>query len=388
MGILDIRSFLVGGNAALPAAEQEQSSEGQNNMTVRKRFLHENLIDKVKAATAAGTTLIRSDIVELTDFGGVTFFVTPTTLPAATQASLTKGETNSQIVFTAVEAGEAGNDITITAVDPGEDAALSVEVDGTDIVINLEYATDQVVSTVAEVIAAIEGSAEASALITVTDGEGDGSGVLAAFALDNLEGGDAADVLVIEHGDDPALSDSAEASGYSVNTIDTADGKVFAVECYAPEKKFARLAIKRGALESAYGEIYAIRSFPKGGMASNTNRGLAAATLTHGVGDAILIFDAVTPGVAGNDITVAIVNPGSSGSLSVDVTGTDIVVTLAYADSATTSTAAQVRAALLADEDIAALINVSLGVGDGSGLVTALSEEPLAGGGDAVIFTN
>lgn len=94
-----------------------------------------------------------------------------------------------------------------------------------------------------------------------------------------------------------------------------------------------------------------------------------------------LTFTAVTAGTAANSVTVSYVDPGTDGALSVGVIGNAITVTLAYATGAITSTAALVRAALIASAGAAALITPTLKSGnDGTGIVTALSATPLAGG--------
>ena len=101
------------------------------------------------------------------------------------------------LTFTAVAYGPAGNDISIAYVDPGvADAELSVSVVGSAITVNLATdETEAITTTAAEVLAAIEASAAADALVTVAidagdTGEGDdGSGVVTAMALDNLAGG-------------------------------------------------------------------------------------------------------------------------------------------------------------------------------------------------------
>lgn len=93
---------------------------------------------------------------------------------------------------------------------------------------------------------------------------------------------------------------------------------------------------------------------------------------------------------AGNLVTVAYVVAGNNTALSVDVTDTDIVVNVATdGGGAATSTAAQVRTAVLADADAANLVDVSLKTGnDGTGVVTALAETALAGGQNYVIGTS
>lgn len=89
-------------------------------------------------------------------------------------------------------------------------------------------------------------------------------------------------------------------------------------------------------------------------------------------------------GEAGDDITVAIVVAGNSTALSVDVTGTDIVLNSATNGGGTaTTTANEAIAALLADEDAAELVDVFIAAGStGATAVAAVSETPLAGGVD------
>jgi hypothetical protein len=101
------------------------------------------------------------------------------------------------LTFTAVDFGADGNDITVAYLDPGaDDAALSVEVDGTDITVNLATDGDGVItSTAADVLAEVEATPAADALVAVTimttdtGTEDDGSGVVTALAAANLAGG-------------------------------------------------------------------------------------------------------------------------------------------------------------------------------------------------------
>jgi hypothetical protein len=103
-----------------------------------------------------------------------------------------------------------------------------------------------------------------------------------------------------------------------------------------------------------------------------------------------LTFTAVDYGAAGNDITVAYVDPDADDAeLSVSVVGKDISVSLATgAGGAITSTADDVRTAVLASTPAAALVVVAIYAGDtgseddGSGVVTALAAANLAGGLD------
>jgi hypothetical protein len=121
-------------------------------------------------------------------------------VPAATaQAALTvnpAGDDNG-LIYTAVAYGEVGNDITVVYVDPAaNDAALSVGVVGSAITVNLATGVaGAITSTAALVLAAIEASGPATALVTVaimtadTGVADDGSGVVTAMAVANLAGG-------------------------------------------------------------------------------------------------------------------------------------------------------------------------------------------------------
>lgn len=117
----------------------------------------------------------------------------------AVRATLSRnpaGDDNA-LTFTAVAYGVGGNSITIAYLDPSaNDAALSVDVTGSAITVNL--ATDSgglITSTAAEVLAAIEADALADALVTVAIDTGDsgvaddGSGVVTALASAPMTGG-------------------------------------------------------------------------------------------------------------------------------------------------------------------------------------------------------
>jgi hypothetical protein len=122
------------------------------------------------------------------------------------------------------------------------------------------------------------------------------------------------------------------------------------------------------------------------GTAPNSEAGVSA-TLTIGSGTSALTFIAVEAGSAGNDISVALVNPGeASQALAVSLDGLKVTVSLATgSDSAITSTAAQIKAALDDDDDIAALIDTTSG---GTGVVTASVEKFLTEGEDEAFPLN
>lgn len=99
-----------------------------------------------------------------------------------------------------------------------------------------------------------------------------------------------------------------------------------------------------------------------------------------------LKFDAVTPGTAGNSITIAYVDPaGNDAELSVVVVSNAITVNLATGVAgAITSTAEEIADAIAASVPAAALVTaVNKAGNDGTGVVTAMAATPLAGGAPA-----
>lgn len=96
-----------------------------------------------------------------------------------------------------------------------------------------------------------------------------------------------------------------------------------------------------------------------------------------------LKYTAQEAGVEGNSISVSYVDPpGNNVALSVALSDSNsIVVTLATDGTSTiTSTAAQVRDAVAAHAGAADLVAVENATGnDGTGVVTALADTPLAG---------
>lgn len=88
------------------------------------------------------------------------------------------------LTFTAKARGVAGNDVTIALVDGGTAGAETVEVDGNDVIVNM----DDGVSTAQQIADALEASDEAMEIlgVEITGTAGD---AVAAFAEDALEGG-------------------------------------------------------------------------------------------------------------------------------------------------------------------------------------------------------
>lgn len=96
-------------------------------------------------------------------------------------------------------------------------------------------------------------------------------------------------------------------------------------------------------------------------------------------------YTAVSRGTAGNAVTIRLINPGTTSSLSIVTTGTAIVVTLAYATGAVTTTATSLVAAINGDVSASALVTAS---GSGASILAALATTPLADGVDASITDN
>ena len=103
----------------------------------------------------------------------------------ASQASLTKAE----MTFTAVASGYDGNDISIEFLTGGTAGSEVVVVSGTGTDKKISVTIESTVSTASQIKAKLDASAAASALIATTV-SGGGVAAQAAFAEDNLEGGD------------------------------------------------------------------------------------------------------------------------------------------------------------------------------------------------------
>lgn len=109
------------------------------------------------------------------------------TQPVAASLTIDPAGDNNAIVYTAVTKGIGGNGLTIEYTDGGTAASEAVTVTGPAIAIDLEDG----VSTADQVKTAIEGEADADALVSVADAAAnDGSGTIpAAVAATNLAGG-------------------------------------------------------------------------------------------------------------------------------------------------------------------------------------------------------
>ncbi len=113
--------------------------------------------------------------------------------------------------------------------------------------------------------------------------------------------------------------------------------------------------------------------------AKTFDSGVAAVLVNQGV-----TYTANTRGTAGNSITITLLDPGVTSSLSIQVTTTAIAVTLGYAVGAITTTATQLVTALNLDAGVAALLTAS---GAGASPVTALATTPLATGTNSEVNT-
>jgi hypothetical protein len=117
-------------------------------------------------------------------------------IPLATNvaAALATGvvASNNAITWTSFKAGTAGNAYTIALVDPaGNNVALSVDVDGKDIIVTLATGVaGAITSTPATIIAAILEHDTASQLVLPTNtGASSGAAAVTAVAKTNLAGG-------------------------------------------------------------------------------------------------------------------------------------------------------------------------------------------------------
>lgn len=105
--------------------------------------------------------------------------------------TLTVGAANSKVKATTVAHGGDAEAVTLAIVDPEADSAsLSVSVTGKAITVSAATDSDGVItSTAANVISAINGDTDASALVTAANGTGsNGSGVVAPVAATHVTG--------------------------------------------------------------------------------------------------------------------------------------------------------------------------------------------------------
>lgn len=113
----------------------------------------------------------------------------------AVAATLVTGKVsdNNAILYTANASGTGGNKLSVEILNTGKGKTLSVDVDGTKIVVTAatnEVGAGEITSTAALVIAAIEEHDTASQLVSVANSStSSGAGVVAAVATTKLAGG-------------------------------------------------------------------------------------------------------------------------------------------------------------------------------------------------------
>ena len=109
---------------------------------------------------------------------------------AGVHASVTLGTGDSRLVLTAVLEGISGNNLQVEVVEDGNDTPLSVSYESNLITINL--ATDSMgdaTSTVNDVIAELLTNTDITQRVTLSNGAGSGTGLLAAVSVTSLAGG-------------------------------------------------------------------------------------------------------------------------------------------------------------------------------------------------------
>lgn len=129
----------------------------------------------------------------------------------------------------------------------------------------------------------------------------------------------------------------------------------------------------------------AVTAMAKTALAGGADMDAAHATLTTALagGDNDIVWRAVVGGAAGNDITIAYVDPGANDKpLGVAVVGNAITVNLATGPAgAITSTAGDIIAKMASTPTAAALVTgANAAANDGTGVVTAMAATALTGG--------
>lgn len=158
------------------------------------------VITAVTGSSAASALISVKNYGVSTGAGKLTEVVARTTfdggsgmLGTSVAAALTTGTADSNAInLTAKTSGLTGNNLSIKYADPGTaSSALSVSVTGSAITVNLATdASGTITSTVDDVVAALNGDASSSALVTAAkQGFTSGTAVVAAQASTNLTGG-------------------------------------------------------------------------------------------------------------------------------------------------------------------------------------------------------
>ena len=108
---------------------------------------------------------------------------------------------------------------------------------------------------------------------------------------------------------------------------------------------------------------------------------LGTTTIDFTAPEADMIFTAKSRHIGTDKISITFIDPGgATAAFSITVTGRDIVVNLARAASAITTTAALAKTGIEADPDANALVTVTFGAGeDGTGLLEGKAKVTLNG---------
>lgn len=260
--------------------------------------------------------------------------------------------TKQKITYTAVTEGASGDNIRVRYIDPGVPLEpLAISVAGSDITVTLKTGSGaELLTTAADLIAAINQDVSASALVTATDpidgstdGSGPSKGLLGPIGYRNLNGGGG-----------PGLrrDTSLRLTLLNTNLVSTTRDISF----------FA------GDVEGTSVTIPAQSASYKTGLTVSNNA---------------ILWTATTPGTNGNLITIRLKDPGSArATLSVTVTGSAITVNLATDHGGRiVSTADEVVNAIQASGSASTLVTASV-QGNGYAYVTPVNTTYLTGGED------
>jgi flagellar hook protein FlgE len=293
-------------------------------------------------------------------------------------ASLTTGTGDAAVTVTADTVGTTGNNITVTyAAGSGNNVALSAALSGNDITVTLgtdgSGSLDATKNTAALVAAAINGAA--GSLITASAG-GDGSGAVTAAAQTSLSGG------LLSLDSELAVSVTGNAITVSLGTssgeiVSNAQEVAQAVNAHAVAGAMV-ISYASGNGSGAVSATSVAAELVSGDDTTLVSQQLdGGATATQGSGGEAVLFAADRAGTEGNGIEVVYVDPGAEGTLSVEVSGDTITVTLASDGTEITSTAKDVADAINSSAEAAAKITAYAG---GTDTITTTGTVTLAGG--------
>ncbi len=277
---------------------------------------------------------------------------------------------NGDITYTAATAGSAGNDIQIQYIDGGNTGVVGQTVSVSGNTIRVLLTTDGAnYPTANAVAAAVNGTVVNGITVNAAAGGTGLTEINADYGPTNLSGGldalqsTAADVIT-------ALQNSAEASALiSVANAPNNDGTGYVQAMGYTD--VAALDTKKYVLEvTTAGNVDGDSASMSTALAGADNDLTFTAKQGGTQGNGIMVAY-VDPGAV-------------SQPLSVSVSGQVITVNLATdAGGNIISSAAQIREAINQDADASALVTASLAAGnDGTGVVTAMNHTSLAGGLD------